>query len=76
MNLQPVSYAAIPVRLVCVRCNGVHFVGRGGHKMFADLDGEPFVAYYCEPCRAHLIVTTGGRKGICNDSLRYGRAAS
>jgi hypothetical protein len=73
MNLQLVPAAAVTVRIKCVRCHGTSFVGKGGHKVYADLDGVPFVDYYCEPCRAHILVTSGGREGICADALRYGR---
>jgi hypothetical protein len=50
MNLQPVGNAAVPVLLMCFRCAGRYYVGRSAHKMWADLDGPSFKAYYCETC--------------------------
>ena len=40
---------------VCLRCNGR--VVSPDYKVYADLDGVPFRAYYCEPCKE--ILTEG-----------------
>lgn len=54
MNLQPVTQHYIPVLLRCVRCEGRNFYARTSAKMYADLDGMPFVDYYCDLCVAVL----------------------
>jgi len=55
MNLQLVPAAAVTVRIKCVRCHGTSFVGKGGHKVYADLDGTPWQDYYCEACAVAAV---------------------
>jgi hypothetical protein len=56
MNLQLVTPHSIPVLLRCVRCNGRNFYAlTGTDKMYADLDGTPWVAYYCEACAVAAV---------------------
>jgi hypothetical protein len=44
MNLQPINPPLKDgQRLICVKCNEWKAI-------FADLDGEPFKAYYCADC--------------------------
>ena len=58
MNLQPVTCnyqdqfsAAFNVLLKCLKC-GKH---KKPFQMLADLDGEPFVAYYCKNCEESYL---------------------
>lgn len=53
MNLQPVTGAAFTV--TCIAC-GTLTRQRDG--LFADLDGEPFRAYYCAPCANSIKFNT------------------
>lgn len=49
MRLKQVSMNPLyPIRVTCCTC-GEQILA---HHAQADLDGEPFVAYYCEPCAA------------------------
>jgi predicted SprT family Zn-dependent metalloprotease len=47
MNLQPIQKTPAADRYLCAACNQWRAV-------FADLDGEPFKAYYCDQCAAEL----------------------
>lgn len=42
----------------CIKCGRRMLSNR--ESMFADLDGEPFKAYYCQTCKASL--TTSDRE--------------
>ena len=39
-----------PFTCVCVRCKCITRAGDGCGPVYADLDGTPWVDYYCEPC--------------------------
>ena len=48
-----------PFTCVCVRCKAITRAGDGCGPMWADLDGEAFVDYYCEPCKHAAMSTVG-----------------
>ena len=48
MNLQPVAPEEPAFRVKCAVCGKEGWSSEGD--WFADLDGEPFVDYYCERC--------------------------
>lgn len=63
MQLQPVTGVAFSV--VCVGCKDYGMAGSNGYRdfagrpvipeqWFADLDGEPFKAYYCAVCASKI----------------------
>jgi len=56
MNLQPINPAPAPgrMRLTCCHCHRWFDAATG----YADLDGKPFVAYYCRPCSHSPIYPT------------------
>jgi len=47
VNLQPIAFNVPGLRLQCCKCRAMHDVA----KMVADLEGEPFKAYYCPTCK-------------------------
>ena len=50
MRLIPITNAITkPFRFVCVACGKANTTDRDPEAR-ADLDGEPFKAYYCGPC--------------------------
>lgn len=56
MNMQPVSVnpSAGPLRFICTNCG--RWADQAQATVYADLDGVPFVDYYCAPCAtAHII---------------------
>jgi len=59
MNLQPVTPSTPAFPFVCKGCNQRH---QSGHvevaRTYADLDGKPFEAYYCERCAEEIIALT------------------
>lgn len=50
-------------RVVCRLCGTEYSSSRLGY--YADLDGEPFKAYYCSPC----AITITRKKGAAHVSL-------
>ena len=40
-----------PFRVKCCRCEKMLAVSDKTPPVFADTEGEPFVDYYCEPCK-------------------------
>jgi hypothetical protein len=51
MNLQRLKqYSTLPWNVLCVCCNK----WEPESKCYADLDGEPFKAFYCEKCGDEL----------------------
>lgn len=62
MNLQPVT--GTPFYAQCLRCLTWGMAG-DGHKFHADLDGEPWHAYYCGKCVQKLTTV------FCHNSKHY-----
>ena len=59
MNLKPVNPEPQPgQRLLCASCGKM----KEARKMFADLDGEPFKAYYCSECTQVGQAPEGGEQ--------------
>ena len=54
MNLVPVTPPRDGQTLQCYHCGKMKAV----ETMMADLDGEPFVAYYCQPCAKEVTQCT------------------
>jgi hypothetical protein len=51
MNLQRLKqYSTPPWNVLCVRCDK----WEPENKCYADLEGEPFKAFYCEACHDEL----------------------
>ncbi len=51
MNLQLVMPTSVSFLCSCNRCEKRMWVDKhNGNKVYADLDGESFKAYYCEEC--------------------------
>jgi hypothetical protein len=48
MRLAPVQQSNPPIKLQCVKCGKMV----DADKLLADLDGKPFVDYYCKECTA------------------------
>lgn len=44
MNVQPINPPRPAVRATCLKCR------KYGRVTFADLDGPPFAAFYCDRC--------------------------
>ena len=55
MNIQPVKLNHLGFTCRCCHC-GKTIGGRFNEKepRFADLDGKPFEAYYCETCKGEI----------------------
>ena len=55
MKLEKVKASSFPVRLICCACGRSCGVPEkdGSISIYADLDGEPFRAYYCAKCAAN-----------------------
>lgn len=52
MNLQRLKrYSTPPWRVLCIRCEE----WESEDKCYADLDGEPFKAFYCETCYDEIM---------------------
>ena len=57
MNLQPINPPAPVFKFFCFVCNEQTSSSSG----YADLDGEPFKAYFCRTCAAGLKSTAINR---------------
>lgn len=52
------------LQLNCVGCGtGLQLNSRTRERAYADLDGKPFVDYYCRPCAMALGATIDDMKG-------------
>ena len=58
MRLEPVSRGTNPVTVQCCDCLKICQVPEihspDSNEAFADLDGEPFEAYYCNECATKM----------------------
>ena len=66
MNLRPINPKDPRFTFQCRRCGGAS----DSHSGYADLDGDPFRAYYCRTCAVrcehpgcHVPATRGGSCG-------------
>ena len=66
MNMQPVT--GTPVMLTCCQCNTRRASNQV--RMFADQDGTPWQAYYCEPC-ANLTTAAKRLEEFTEGPCRY-----
>lgn len=55
-----------PFEFICCLC-GVQVTSTRGY--CADLDGEPFKAYYCLPCSNQLVIQRDRKKGADHVSV-------
>ena len=54
MNLQIVNPSVYRVYFTCVKCGKQMVLSKAEDPIYADLDGEPFKAYYCTKCAQGL----------------------
>ena len=54
MNLQPMDKSRFAAYFICKGCDKRMVLSRAEPTIYADLDGEPFKAYYCEQCAARM----------------------
>lgn len=67
MRMNPVDNANSPeVNLTCANCND----RISSRNAYADLDGEPFKAYYCDSCRRKLEYVEQSRPFQSVDDIR------
>jgi len=57
MNLVIVQHAYVDVRITCVKCELVYHVNCDEVPVYADLDGKPWIDYYCAHCAADMRYT-------------------
>lgn len=50
MNLQPMDNSRFAAYFICCQCGKRMVLSRAEPTIYADLDGEPFKAYYCADC--------------------------
>lgn len=54
MNLQPMDASRFAAYFICKGCGKRMVLSRAEPPIYADLDGEPFKAYYCLACAQKL----------------------
>jgi uncharacterized protein YlaI len=59
VNLVPVPQDRYAAYFICLGCGKRMVLSRAEPTFYADLDGEPFRAYYCGPCAERVNTTKG-----------------
>jgi hypothetical protein len=55
MNLQIMNADRYAAYFICLGCGARMVLSKAEPPIYADLDGEPFRAYYCPTCAAALM---------------------